>query len=168
MRIRILLSFAAGLIVASPHAGALAAPQILAVLATDTGIPFTCADGVCEAELSAFCLQRNRPAPDFGTAYVPAAPGVFTLVVTDANGEERRLPAAEHVAFFEHRRYTAAELELIHTAFVLHDHCKLSVSEITAFAQSAPGAAQKHVQRRIRELKETAMQFDTISRRLSA
>ncbi len=106
MRIRILLGLAAGSIVALAQHGAVASPQILAVLATPGGVPMTCTGGVCAAELSAFCLQRDRPAPPYGTAYGPAAPGVFTLVVTDANGDERRLPASPHVAFTGERSYT--------------------------------------------------------------
>ncbi len=112
MRIRILFCFAVALAAALPHKSALAAPQILAVLASDAGIPLTCTEGVCAADLSAFCLQRDRPAPDFGTVYVPAAPGAFTLVVTDANGGERRLPAAEHVTFMEHRGFTAVSARM--------------------------------------------------------
>ncbi len=112
MHIRILSWLAVGLMAALAHNGALAAPQILAVLASDAGVPLTCAEGVCAADLSAFCLQRDRPAPDFGTVYAPAAPGAFTLVVTDAKGGERRLPAAEHVTFKEHRGYTAVSARL--------------------------------------------------------
>ncbi len=96
---------------AVPH-GAAAAPQILAVLGTDYGIPLTCTNGVCEADLSTFCLQRQRRAPKTGTAYVPATPGAFTLVVKDANGGERRLPAAGLVAFSQNRSYTSITARL--------------------------------------------------------
>ncbi len=112
MSIRSLFWLAAAMIVALPHQGALAAPQILAVLATNDGISFACDDGVCEAGLSAYCLQRNRPAPEFGTEYAPAAPDTFTLVVMDATGGERRLPAAEYVVFFEDRGYTSVSARL--------------------------------------------------------
>ena len=107
MAIRIPFLFAVAVIVALPNLGASAAPQILAVLASDEGIPLTCSGGVCQAELSAFCLQRHRPAPGYGTVYGPAARGAFTLVVRGADGGERRLPAAEHVAFLQNRGYTA-------------------------------------------------------------
>ncbi len=104
---RTLFRFAAALLLALPFHGAWAAPQILAVLATDSGIPFQCSDGQCRADLSTYCLQRHRPAPDFGTVYAPAAPEVFTLVVTGRGGAERRLPATEHVAFLESRGFMA-------------------------------------------------------------
>ena len=112
MRPGFIFSFAAGLVLAAAHHGAGAAPQVLAVLATDGGIPLTCAEGVCEADISTFCLQRNRPPPDIGTAYAPAAPGAFTLVVTDADGAERRLPAEPHVVFVERRGFTAVSVRL--------------------------------------------------------
>jgi hypothetical protein len=112
MRTGFIFSFAAGLVLAAAHQGAWAAPQVLAALATDGGIPLTCAEGVCEADISTFCLQRNRPPPDIGAAYAPAAPGAFTLVVTDADGAERRLPAEAHVVFEEHRGFTAVSARL--------------------------------------------------------
>lgn len=95
-----------------PTGVALAAPQILAVLATEDGISLTCDDGLCAADLSTFCLQRARPAPNVGTEYVPAAPDQFTLVVIDASGRERRLPASRHVTFSERRGFTAASAYL--------------------------------------------------------
>ncbi len=112
MRTGFIFSFAAGLVLAAAHHGAWAAPQVLAALATDGGIPLTCAEGVCEADISTFCLQRDRPPPDFGAAYAPAAPGAFTLVVTDADGAERRLPAEPHVVFVERRGFTAVSARL--------------------------------------------------------
>ncbi len=112
MRTGFVSSFAVALILAAAHHGAWAAPQVLAALATDGGIPLTCAEGVCEADISTFCLQRNRPAPGVGAAYAPAAPGAFTLVVTDANGAERRLPAEAHVVFVERRGFTAVSARL--------------------------------------------------------
>ncbi len=89
------------------NAPAQAAPQILAVLATDTGIPFTCEDGLCRAELSTYCLQRDRPAPNAGSIYHPAATGDFTLSVKTGSGKTRDLPAADHVAFVEARGFMA-------------------------------------------------------------
>ncbi len=86
---------------------AVAAPQILAVLAAEVGIPFACDNGLCQADLSTFCLQRHRPAPAYGTVYDPTSPSVFTLVFRSADGVERRLPAADHVAFVQHRGFTA-------------------------------------------------------------
>lgn len=107
MHIRLPFWLALGLIVTLAPGHASAAPQILAALPSESGIPFACAEGVCVADLSTYCLQRDRPAPEFGAAYEPSIPGAFTLVVTDASGAERRLGAADHVSFVEGRGFTA-------------------------------------------------------------
>ena len=106
MHIRLPFWLALGLFAALAPGHATAAPQILAALPSESGIPFTCAEGVCVAELSTYCLQRDRSAPQFGDAYEPSDPGAFTLVVTDASGAERRLGAADHVSFVEGRGFT--------------------------------------------------------------
>ena len=107
MRIRLPFWLALGLFAALAPGHAGAAPQILAALPSESGIPFTCAEGLCVADLSTYCLQRDRPAPEFGAAYEPSDPGAFTLVVTDASGAVRRLGAADHVSFVEGRGFTA-------------------------------------------------------------
>ncbi len=56
----------------APIERAAAAPQILAVLASDAGVSFICLDGRCEARLTTYCLQQFRDSPDYGTAYTPA------------------------------------------------------------------------------------------------
>ena len=101
--VRLIGIFIISCVVFTPFARA--APQILAVLATDGGIPFTCKDGLCSAELSTYCLQRERPAPDAGTVYQPAAAKDFTLSVKTASGRVRELPATEHVTFVDARGY---------------------------------------------------------------
>ncbi len=85
---------------------ALAAPQIIAVLPSDSGVPFACADGLCRADLSTYCLQRERPAPKRGTAYLPAAAEDFKLVIETAQGT-RVIDAAAHVGFVESRGFMA-------------------------------------------------------------
>ena len=91
-----------------------AAPQILAALPVESGIELKCSDGICAAELSTYCLQRERPAPSMGTAYVPAKPEQFTLVLAGDDGGEVRLPAGEHMRFTEHRGFmaVAASIEM--------------------------------------------------------
>ncbi len=103
----------AGLMVALGGGTAHAAPQILAALPSASGIPFVCKAGRCRADLSTYCLQKNRPAPTFGATYAPAAPQSFTLVLTDAAGTERRLPADSHVAFVESRGFTSVSARIL-------------------------------------------------------
>ncbi len=91
-----------------------AAPQILAALPVESGVNLSCADGICAAELSTYCLQRERPAPSMGTAYIPSTDEQFTLVLANDDGNEIRLPASKHMRFVENRGFmsVAASIEL--------------------------------------------------------
>lgn len=83
-----------------------AAPQILAALPTSAGVPFTCREGQCQADLSTYCLQQDRPAPSRGAVYRPAAMADFKLVIRTARGP-KTLNAAPHVRFIESRGFMA-------------------------------------------------------------
>lgn len=103
------MCLAAILFVAASAVPAAAAPQILALLATGEAVPLDCRDGACTGEFSGFCLQRKRPDPAPGTQY-RAAGGAVTLVVTDANGNVRRIPAGDHLTIETRRSYTAVRV----------------------------------------------------------
>jgi len=90
-------------------APAAAAPQILALLATEGAVPLDCRNGKCGAEFSGFCLQRKRPDPAPGTQY-RAAGGDVTLVITRADGTVQRLPADDYVSIETSRSYTAVRI----------------------------------------------------------
>lgn len=77
--------------------GARAATQSLALLETDSPIALQCAGGVCKAELSTFCLQKERALPRKSDPYRPADAGAITLVLTGTDGVARRVSAAGHV-----------------------------------------------------------------------
>lgn len=112
MTIRLLIFGVAGLLaVAAPWAGAGAAPQILALLETGGPAPLICDDAECSAEFSGFCLQKERPDPKFGTKY-RAEGGELTLVVTDASGAIRRMPAGDYLDIATQRSYTAVRISL--------------------------------------------------------
>ena len=46
-----------------------AAPQSLGLVATQQPVPLLCDTDRCVAQLSSFCLQRARKAPNHGTVY---------------------------------------------------------------------------------------------------
>lgn len=98
-------AIASAFLIMLPNAHALAAPQILAVLESDVGIPFVCDDGICTAQLSTYCLQRERPAPTMGAVYYPAAAEDFTLTLNAESDAEVNHPAAKHVTFIESRGF---------------------------------------------------------------
>lgn len=113
MERRVIFGAAFAALFAAHATPASAAPQILAALPVQSGIDLTCEDGLCAAQLTTYCLQRERPAPGMGTAYVPAKPEHFTLVLQGDNGNEVRVPAGEHMRFIENRGFmsVAASIE---------------------------------------------------------
>lgn len=113
MRYRDISWIVAGLMLALGGGNAYAAPQILAALPSEGGILFVCTDGGCNAALSTYCLQKNRPTPAYNTVYAPAAPQSFTLVLTDALGAERRLPADGLVTFVESRGFMSVSARIL-------------------------------------------------------
>lgn len=89
---RVLLAalFAIGL----PAGHAMAAPQILGLVATaDTPTELKCVDGTCSAEFSAICLQQGREAPKNGTPYEAVDNSALAVIVTGQDGNTRRVPA---------------------------------------------------------------------------
>ncbi len=82
-------------------------PQVLALVETLDPVRLTCRGDTCQAELSTFCLQQDRPAPLHGTPYRLAGEGALELLVTLPSGEVRRLPAGKYVRLSSVRGFTA-------------------------------------------------------------
>ena len=122
-------------------AGAQAAPQILALVETDKPTVLDCADGICAAEFSAFCLQENRPAPAAGTVYAAIGDADIRLVLTLPDGAVRERPAAD-LEIVSVRGYSALRLSVPQE--ILTDNgattVAVSVGERVALApQVSPG-----------------------------
>lgn len=100
------------LLLATVPGTALAAPQILGLVATGEAVPMQCENGVCSALLSAFCLQERRLPPDFETPYRPVRAGAVTLAVMAADGRVQRFEAANLVQFRSRYGYTAIRADL--------------------------------------------------------
>lgn len=118
---------------------ALAAPQVLGLVATGDAVPMQCAGGTCTALLSAFCLQKDRLPPDFETLYRPARPGDVTLIVTTADGQRRSLDAAEHVNFHSRYGFTAMRADLALAAIGIDAPASVAI-EIAPRAAMLPQA----------------------------
>lgn len=102
-----------GIVLALTFAGRVAAaPQILGLVASDEPMPLTCADGVCAAEFTAFCLQRERYMPEPGTAYRPAAGTELTLTVTRPDGTKRAVAAGGSATIESRRDYHAVRIAI--------------------------------------------------------
>ncbi len=93
-------------------APAAAAPQILALVATDGPVPLSCKDGVCQATLSALCLQKDRAPPASGQLYDPARAEHVTLVVTDGQGRSRSVPVQGRLRIESERTFVAVRFVL--------------------------------------------------------
>lgn len=86
-----------------------AAPQSLGLVATAQPVPMICGDGGCVAQLSSFCLQRDRKSPNYRTPYnVDGGTGLW-LHLTDADGGRRTVPAEGLARLVSTRGYTAIE-----------------------------------------------------------
>lgn len=109
---RILLAAATAVLAGVAGPPALAAPQVLGLVASAAPLPLACDAAGCRIELSSFCLQQPRANPAPGTAYVPANPANLFLVGTDLAGVAVRIPAAPHLRFATARGFTAVTAEI--------------------------------------------------------
>ncbi len=120
-----------GALVVSP---AFAAPQILAVMSPQAPQQLRCAGEMCTTDFSSYCLQRECDIPTAGHAYTPAANEQFTLILTYADGLERRLPASDAITFKSVRGYAAVRA-------TLRAEKLASLDAVSAHLDVAPGAA---------------------------
>lgn len=88
---------------------AVAAPQILAVIAPSSAQPLRCGGELCATDFTSYCLQRERDIPTTGQAYLPANAAHFSLIVTLGDGTEKRFPAGAHVDFNSQRGYASVK-----------------------------------------------------------
>lgn len=79
--------------------GAVAAPQILGLVAAAEPVPLTCKDGTCTAELTTVCLQEYRDAPMPGTNYRASDKTKLTLIVSAGSGANATLEITDQVSF---------------------------------------------------------------------
>ncbi len=113
LQFRWLLIGAAAWLIAQPFDMARATTQALALLETSGPTPLNCADGVCRAEFSTFCLRKERPLPETRASYTVATDENLHLLLTTPDGAVRRVPAADHVRIYSARGgYTAIVIEL--------------------------------------------------------
>lgn len=88
-----------------------AAPQILAALEVQEGMPFICDGPTCETDITTFCLQQDRESPRSGTLYTPADRAHFRLRVTQRDGAVSDIPATD-VTFTSGRGFTHVRVSL--------------------------------------------------------
>lgn len=92
--------------------GAQAAPQSLALVATDEPVQLACNGENCSAEFSAFCLQPDRISPKPGTNYRMTEKSQVAVIGTDREGRRIVLAAKEALRFHSLRGHTAIQISL--------------------------------------------------------
>ena len=92
--------------------GANAAPQIMALIATNDAVPLTCARGECAAEFTSICLQPHRASPAPGRLYTAVGGTGLTLLAETRDGRKLVLPAADYVQVRAHRGHNAIRLSV--------------------------------------------------------
>ncbi len=104
--------------------GAAAAPQALMVAAGGGEVHLACAGADCRAEITTFCLQPDRPNPEFGHRYNVLAladqQGAIQLVGHRKDGGEVVLPLESSAILTAERDHSAVMLTV--PAPVLRDH----------------------------------------------
>jgi hypothetical protein len=91
---------------------AIAAPQVLGVMASAAPIPLRCDRRECSAVIGTFCLQRDRGIPGFGAPYEAFNPERIALYIETADGLIHRLPGREWLRFAGYNGYTTARVIL--------------------------------------------------------
>lgn len=84
-----------------------AEPQALGLVATGKPVPLQCAYGVCQAFLSAFCLEERRPPPLKRSRYRPLEGTHVLLVVQRADGTTMRLEGGDWLNFGSNLAFTS-------------------------------------------------------------
>lgn len=80
-------------VLAACTGGAAAAPQVLALIASNDIVPLTCERGRCAAELTAICLQPDRASPPPGRTYTLTGGEGVTVLAETRDGRSLTLAA---------------------------------------------------------------------------
>ena len=91
---------------------AIAAPQILGLVATSQPLPLTCKNGTCKVEVTTVCLQEHRVAPMPGRAYTAGKGTEITMNIAAANGLRKSISVSKKISIIAQRHYTSVVLSL--------------------------------------------------------
>lgn len=102
-------------------------PQVLGLVAHATPIPLSCDGAACQAIVSSFCLQEDRPPPADGQAYETAGAGDVTLVVRGTDGREREFSGAGLLRYVSDGGFTRTRISLPATRLTSLDATEVAV-----------------------------------------
>lgn len=93
--------------------GAVAAPQILGIVASNgLPMPLHCEKGYCSARLASFCLQEGRYAPNSSSEYRLAPGSRLTILADLGNGRSLRIPGESLLTIRTSSGFTALSVSL--------------------------------------------------------
>jgi hypothetical protein len=102
------------------NSGALAAPQVLGLTASNSPIPFTCVDDDCTAFAGTFCLQRERAMPTWGAPYLASHPDRLTLALLTSDGRIVELAGGPWVGFAAYNGYSMVRMTVPRSLLAAH------------------------------------------------
>ena len=120
-------------LVALGSGAAQAAPQALALVATEGKVALTCEGRECGAEVTSFCLDASRFSPPRGTEYRLAG-GSIRLIGTTGDGATMVLDPRAHLRFAAARRHLAVRVSLDRAALEALGlrHAEIEIAENVA------------------------------------
>ncbi|MGH6939313.1 hypothetical protein [Hypericibacter sp.] len=107
----------AALTVGLASGSAKADPQVLGIVASLEPQPLTCDESGCHADLTAFCLERERHNPLPGQVYLPVANADIRVIGLHADGSTITLPTTPYLQFTTRRGFTSIEASLDPTIY---------------------------------------------------
>lgn len=121
-------------LVAFGSGAAQAAPQALALVATNGTVGLTCGARDCGAEVTSFCLDAGRFSPPKGTEYRIAGSGQIRLIGTTGDGHTVVLDARSLLRFESARRHLAVRVSMDRAALAALgiDRVEIEIAENVA------------------------------------
>lgn len=107
-------------VICAASIGAGAAPQVLALLATDQPVALRCDATDCRVELPTLCLQPERRAPQAGRGYRLADGQSVVLSGQTANGEMVTIEVSRELRFQALRTHVTVEARIARSVIARH------------------------------------------------
>lgn len=88
------------------------APQVIALIATNSAVPLICHGRECSAEFSSYCLQKWRASPPPGKVYHPRGGEGLTVTAVTKAGETVTLADTGDLRITAHRGHSAMKISV--------------------------------------------------------
>lgn len=129
-------------LILAPLAGAGAAPQVLALVASKGPVPLVCRNGECAAEFSAFCLRERRRSPVPGTIYHAVGGEGIRITAVTADGSTVTLPEDVGLRIATARTHAAVRLSVPVAALLAKGLTRVAVAVgrgVSLVPEAVPG-----------------------------